>query len=44
MRLVGYFGPEKCFIETSNCDMLHVAAGMPESRLFEIHGAFWGHL
>ena len=40
MRLVEYFGsPEKSFVRTSNCDMLHVRAGMPADRVEEIHGS-----
>eukprot|EP01052_Picozoa_sp_SAG31_P016955 SAG31_NODE_1142_length_9696_cov_3.874232_9_plen_474_part_00 len=38
-KVIDYFGDEKVFVRTSNCDMLHVKAGFPESRCHEIHGS-----
>lgn len=39
MRIIEFFGPERCFVETSNCDMLHLSAGVAVDRLHEIHGS-----
>eukprot|EP00462_Mataza_sp_D1_P009824 CAMPEP_0175154736 /NCGR_PEP_ID=MMETSP0087-20121206/20538_1 /TAXON_ID=136419 /ORGANISM="Unknown Unknown, Strain D1" /LENGTH=322 /DNA_ID=CAMNT_0016441719 /DNA_START=5 /DNA_END=973 /DNA_ORIENTATION=+ len=39
MKLVAYFGPAKSFAITSNCDSLHVQAGMPAANVEEIHGS-----
>jgi NAD-dependent SIR2 family protein deacetylase len=37
--IVKYFGVEKTFVETSNCDMLHERSGIPADRVHEIHGS-----
>lgn len=39
MKIVSFFGEDKCFVKTSNCDSLHIKAGMPEASVEEIHGA-----
>ena len=36
---MAWFGPEACFVQTSNCDMLHEKAGVREDRVQEIHGS-----
>jgi hypothetical protein len=38
-RLVAFFGEENTFVQTSNCDQLHAAAGLSSDRLWEIHGS-----
>ena len=38
MRLARWFGPGRFFVTTSNCDLLHAAAGAPEEAVQEIHG------
>jgi NAD-dependent SIR2 family protein deacetylase len=38
-RLVDYFGEKKVFVQTSNCDQLHVKAGVNSDYLYEIHGS-----
>jgi NAD-dependent SIR2 family protein deacetylase len=38
-KLVEFFGTERTFVQSSNCDMLHERAGMPASRVHEIHGS-----
>jgi NAD-dependent SIR2 family protein deacetylase len=39
-RLANFFGEDKVFVRTSNCDMLHERAGLPRaSRCHEIHGS-----
>lgn len=38
-RLVKYFGEDKVFVETSNCDQLHVKSGVSQDNLLEIHGS-----
>ena len=38
-RLANFFGEDKVFVQTSNCDMLHERAGLPASRCHEIHGS-----
>lgn len=37
-KLVEYFGQDKTFTNTSNCDMLHQRAGSARERVREIHG------
>jgi NAD-dependent SIR2 family protein deacetylase len=39
MQIVDYFGRDKVFVQTSNCDMLHERAGMSADAVFEIHGS-----
>jgi len=39
MQIIEFFGRERCFVETSNCDMLHSSAGVADDRLHEIHGS-----
>ena len=39
MRIAAYFGPANVFVTTSNCDLLHVAAGVPKDKVLEIHGS-----
>ena len=38
-KLVEFFGTERTFVQSSNCDMLHERAGMPANRVHEIHGS-----
>lgn len=38
-HLTDYFGPEHVFVKTSNCDMLHVKAGVHPDSVLEIHGS-----
>ena len=38
MQLSEYFGKDKYFVVTSNCDMLHVQAGTDPTHIEEIHG------
>mgnify|MGYP003385397864 FL=1 len=38
-KIIAAFGTERVFALTSNCDMLHVSAGLPEENVFEIHGS-----
>lgn len=38
-RLSQYFGSDKVFIVTSNCDELHVKAGADPSNIRELHGS-----
>jgi len=38
-HLVDFFGDEKVFVKTSNCDMLHVQAGTSPDSVLEIHGS-----
>lgn len=38
-RLSGYFGQGKVFAKTSNCDQLHLQAGLDASNIYEIHGS-----
>jgi NAD-dependent SIR2 family protein deacetylase len=35
---VDWFGKENVFVTTSNCDQLHVSAGIGADALYEIHG------
>ena len=37
-KILEYFGPDRTFVKTSNCDGLHVAAGLAETSIEEIHG------
>lgn len=39
MNIINKFGMEKTFVQTSNCDMLHAKAGVPEDKIYEIHGS-----
>jgi len=39
MQLVATFEHDKVFIETSNCDSLHLRAGLHADSLHEIHGS-----
>lgn len=38
-KIIDSFGTERVFALTSNCDMLHVTAGLPKENIFEIHGS-----
>lgn len=38
-KIIAAFGTDRVFALTSNCDMLHVSAGLPEENIFEIHGS-----
>ena len=38
-RVIEAFGHDKVFAITSNCDMLHASAGLPDDRIYEIHGS-----
>ena len=38
-RIIEYFGRERVFVVTSNCDGLHQAAGVPAKQIKEIHGS-----
>lgn len=38
-RISQYFGSDKVFVVTSNCDMLHVKAGANPDQIKEIHGS-----
>lgn len=37
--LIEYFGRDRAFVTTSNCDMLHVLSGTSEQNIHEIHGS-----
>jgi NAD-dependent SIR2 family protein deacetylase len=39
MKLVAYFGKDRCFVQTSNCDFLHLKAGIESTAIEEIHGS-----
>lgn len=38
-QIIEYFGKERVFVVTSNCDGLHEAAGVPAKQIKEIHGS-----
>lgn len=38
-KIIDSFGEDRTFVVTSNCDRLHVAAGVPEENVLEIHGS-----
>lgn len=38
-RLTSYFGEDRVFVHTSNCDGLHVASGTPATSVLECHGS-----
>ena len=38
-RILNTFGPQKSFVVTSNCDGLHVQAGVDEACIQEVHGS-----
>jgi len=38
-RIMAHFGPDRVFVQTSNCDQLHVKAGLSSDSVFEVHGS-----
>lgn len=38
-RLIDFFGAERVFVQTSNCDGLHTSAGVSSEAIYEIHGS-----
>ena len=38
-RIMALFGPDRVFVQTSNCDQLHVKAGLSPDSVLEVHGS-----